>query len=141
MFPYKAEKYVREVFPPIPEGIYRVKIESQKEIENISKAAKGITIRYKILEGEFAGRLVFDRFYLEHQNKSYEKGERNRFNGLLEAIKTPSLSSVFEINAKPLTIKVKIKKATADYPEHNSVADYFDYNCPDTAKQDDDLPF
>lgn len=141
MFPYRAEKYVREVFTPIPEGIYRVKVEKQKEVENNAKTAKGINISYKILEGEFAGRLVFDSFYLSHPNSAFEKGQRNKFNGLLEAVKVDCLNSLFDINAKPLTIKVKIKKATPDYPECNVVADYFDYSYSEPTKQDDDLPF
>jgi hypothetical protein len=142
MFPYQAEKYVREVFKPIPEGLYKVKIEKQKEIENNAKTAKGINISYKILDGEFAERLVFDSFYLDHPNKEFEKSERNRFNGLLEAVKLLSLSSVCEINARPLAIKVKIKKASSDgkFPECNKVADYFDYNYSEN-KDYSDIPF
>jgi len=130
MFPYIAGEYNRPSFKPIPEGIYKVKILRPKEIENKQHTAKGINVSFSVVEGQYLGRLVFDSFYIEHQNKDFEAKEQNRFNGVLDAIQRKIVHKALDLDNQLLTIKVKIRKASTDgqFPEKNEVVDYFPYN-------------
>ena len=127
MFPYTAGEFVRESFKPLPEGNYVVKIFTAKQIKNKIGSADGIGITFTVTDGEYIGRLIFDTFYIVHINKVFEKKERNRFNGLLNAIGKEVIYSATEIENSHLTIRVKINPASSDgnFPEKNIVRDYF----------------
>lgn len=149
MFPYTAKEYNRPNFKPIPDGLYKAEINKAKKVENKAQTGKGINVCYNILEGMHANRILFDTFYLQHQNKEYEEKEHNRFNGVLEVIKLKVINHESELYHKILTIKVKTKKASSDgqFPESNIIVDYFpyDYSEGDDNRSDDknhdNIPF
>lgn len=153
LFPYKAEEYHREIFKPIPENLYKVKITKCKEIENFAHTAKGIGVTYSVTDGQYKGRIIFDNFYIEHENKVFENRGKNKFNGLLQAIEMENIDYLFQLNSRDLIIKVKIQKASADgkFPEKNIVVDYYsvnenfqqdeNYTSPTLPIIDDDVPF
>jgi len=82
------------------------------------------------MEGEQKEKIVYDNFYIEHPNKTFEKKEKNRLNAIGEALGLVELSNIYELNNKMLSAKVKVKKASTDgqFPEKNVIADYFPYN-------------
>jgi len=130
MFPIHAGEYNKPSFKPLPEGLYKVKITRPKEIKNKQETAKGINVTYSVTEGLFLGRIIFDSFYIEHPAKNFEENEINRLNGLMNSSKIKTLFTVFDLDGKLLTVKIKIKKASSDgrFPEKNEVVDYYPYN-------------
>jgi len=93
-------------FTPLPEGKYRVKAENA-DLVMLDEERKQVKIEWRILEGAFAGRVVFDRLWNEHPNPI---AQNIGLEGLAKVCKYSgkgALSSVYELDGAELEIVTK----------------------------------
>jgi len=149
MFPFIAQEYQEVEFELLPDGLYKFKIINPHLISNKEQTAKGIGITYVVTSGLHMGKIIFDKFYIDHPTDIFKKGQINKLNGLMAAIKKTQINNVMELETYLFTGRVKKLDKSADgkWPAKNIITKYYPYeynegdeNRPDEQK-DEDIPF
>ena len=111
-------------FSVIPEGSYQAHI--IKSEWKTTKAGDGeyINIHLVILDGEFAGRMLFENLNMVNPNKIAEDIARKTLNSICTACKLQAVEDTDELHGIPMEVKVKVKPAQSDWPAGNSIASY-----------------
>ena len=125
-----AQTKAKKVYEPIPAGEYLAK--AGRFTEKATKAGNGsyVTGTFEILEGDHAGRLVFQNFMLSHPNpKSVEIGNEQ----LSKFLKSVGQGGGFDALGNDVTaledyvnracvISVGIKEGTNGYKASNMIS-------------------
>ncbi len=114
---------VTNSFEPIPAGFYIAQIITA-ELKP-TKAGNGtlLQLTWKILDGQYAGRLVFDRINRTNPNPAAEKIGNDQLSMLGFAIKSIRLDNENDLLNRPCRIKVTIKKSD-QYGDSNDIKGY-----------------
>lgn len=113
----------QESFSPIPAGSYIAQI-IESEIKPTSKGTgQMLTLRWQIVDGQYKGRLVFDRLNIVNQNPDAEKIGQRQLSAVCHATGVIKLQDSSQLHNKPVKIKVKIR-SDANYGDSNEVAGY-----------------
>lgn len=113
----------QESFSPIPAGSYIAQVIESEIKPTKSGTGQMLTLRWQILDGQYKGRLVFDRLNIVNQNPEAEKIGQRQLSGVCHATGVIKLTDSSQLHNKPVKIKVKIR-SDANYGDSNEVGGY-----------------
>lgn len=107
----------------IPEGWYIAQI-NKSELKDTSTGGKYISLHFKIVEGEYAKRMVFANLNIVNANATTVKIAEQQLKKICTALGLEEIEDTAELHGQDLQIKVKIQAATSNYPAKNDVKDF-----------------
>ena len=115
----------QDSFEPIPAGMYQALIDESEVVSTKSGSGQMLKLTWKVLEGEFKGRLVFDRLNIQNQNPKAEEIGQRQLSTLCHAVGVLQLKTSEQLHGIPCTIKVIVRKdESGQYADQNEVKDY-----------------
>ena len=110
-------------FPPLPKGSYPAGIKDCNVAKLKSGKGQAILATWEIAEGEYAGRLVWDRIIITHESAEAMKFGRRKLKDIAEACGVKdSITDLSVICHKPCLVFVKIEEdENSEYPPKNRV--------------------
>jgi len=101
-------------FEPIPNGQYKAMVENSEMKTTKAGTGKFLAVTFKILEGEFEGRLVFENMNLVNPNPKCVEIGKQALLGLQAATGKINPTDSAQMHLIPIIIVVKVVKT--DYP-------------------------
>lgn len=129
-------------FEPIPAGTYVAEIVKSEIKDTKDGTGKYISLQFKVIDGDYAKRLVFDMLNIVNKNQTaVEIANRNLKSIILACGHEDDyeLEDTEDLHGIPMGIRVAIQEATAQWPAKNIIKGYMlESDIPETA---DDNPF
>jgi len=110
-------------FEPLPADWYKCVITSAEQKPNSKKTGAYLELRIEVIDGQYQGRLVFDRLNLINPNSVAVDIARRSLASIAQAISVDVKDSV-ELLDKPLMVKLAVRPAENGYDESNEVKGY-----------------
>jgi len=109
---------------PIPAGWYKAVV--SESIEKPTKAQTGsyLQLTLEVIEGEHAGRKVFERLNLKNPNAQAVEIAQRSLSGICRAIGVMTPRNSQDLHDKPMMIKVKVTPEQNGYSAGNEIAEY-----------------
>lgn len=119
-------------FPPLPNESYTIKL-NKAEIKQ-TKAGNGayLNATFEVVEGEHAGRLIFEKFMIEHPSDKAVTVGKDRINKFLKSVGVQN--GLNDLNGDParvseyvnrlLVAKLGIEEGTNGYPDRNKITSF-----------------
>jgi len=109
---------------PVPAGWYKVVIAESEETPTKAQTGSYLELRMEIIEGDHAGRKLFDRLNLNNPNQTAVEIAQRTLSSICRAVGVNAPRDSSDLHDKPLMAKVKVKPASGDYDASNEVAEY-----------------
>lgn len=109
----------------VPAGQYLAAV--QDSTVNPTKAGTGqiLTLTWKILDGQFANRLIFDRINVVNANPMAEQIGQRKLSSLCHAVGVLQMQDTSQLHGIPCSIRVTIRKdESGKYDDSNEVNSY-----------------
>lgn len=100
----------REAFESLPPGEYTAEITDSEVKDTKDNTGKYLQFEFTVLEGEFAGRKMWDRLNLSNPNKTAEEIARETLSAICHAVGHLRVGDASELHNRPLVIIVKPEK-------------------------------
>ena len=116
---------------PIPAGNYTAEI-TRSEVKQ-TKDGRGsyLSLSFKIIEGEFAGRLIFQNITLTNANATAQTIGREQMAQLAGACGILSLQDSEQLHGIPVGIRVAVETdKTGQYEPRNTIKKFFPLGSP-----------
>jgi len=110
-------------FEPIPQGEYHLLIEDAEVKRTKSGTGSYLSLRFQVLDGDFAGRILFDNVTIMHDNQQAVDIGKEKLILLARFTRTSGKDSAEFLN-KTIKAKVKIKPANGQYEASNAISYY-----------------
>ena len=110
-------------FEPLPADWYRCVITNAEQKPNSKKTGAYLELRIEVIDGQYQGRLVFDRLNLINPNSVAVDIARRSLASIAKAINVDPKNSVDLIDI-PLMVKIAVKPADGQYSASNEVKGY-----------------
>jgi len=110
-------------FEPLPADWYRCVITNAEQKPNSKKTGAYLELRIEVIDGQYQGRLVFDRLNLINPNSVAVDIARRSLASIAQAISVDVKDSV-ELLDKPLMVKLAVRPAENGYEASNEVKGY-----------------
>ena len=120
-------------FSVIPEGNYHVMIDKSEWKDTKAGTGKYINFQMKVVDGEYAGRVLFDILNLINPNPVAVDIARKTLNSMCQACGLTNVEDTDELHGIVFEVKVKVEEGTGDNPDRNKIAAYLpaeDYENP-----------
>lgn len=113
---------------PIPAGWYNAAID-----ESEMKPTKGgdgayLTMRFNILDGQFANRKVFTLLNVKNNNAQAVEIAYKDLSAICHAVGVMQVQDSQQLHGKPLKIRVSVSPATAEYEARNNIKAFKNIN-------------
>jgi len=116
-------------FKPVPAGDYIAQVvESAMKPTKANDGSAYLELTFEILHGEYKGKKFWDRLNLRNKSKQAVEIANNALATLCRAVGLANIDDSQPLHGKPLTVTLKVDKATANNPESNSVGFYAPMN-------------
>lgn len=99
-------------YSPIPPGDYTVQIVSSQMAETANRNGHMLKLELEILEGEHAGRRLYDRLNLDNPNRQAVEIAQRTLSAICHAIGRLSVQDSEELHMQPMTAVVSVKEAS-----------------------------
>lgn len=113
----------RTGFDPLPNGDYRAMIVESAVKETKDKKGKYLQLNWQILDGDYKGRIVFDRLNVQNPSETAQKIGQEQLSAVCHATGVLKLTSSAQLHNIPVTIKVRVKEEKG-YDPQNEVKKY-----------------
>lgn len=121
----------KDNFAPIPAGNYTAEVNRSEVKQTKDGRGSYLALSLKVLEGEFAGRLVFQNITLTNANATAQIIGREQMAQLAGACGILSLKDSEQLHGIPVGIRVAIETdKSGQYEPRNSVKKFFGLNNP-----------
>lgn len=110
-------------FSPIPAGTYTAVIEHSEVNPTKSGTGQVITFRWRIIDGQYINRTVFDRVNPKNDNETAQKIGQAILSQLCRLVGIDRFSDTSQLHNKPVNIKVAIRTSEG-YPDQNVIKGY-----------------
>jgi len=110
-------------FEPLPAGTYTVVIEESEVKRNKDLTGSFLHLRMQVLDGTYAGRLLFDKMWTQHDSDKARQIGREKIVAIVRGTGASGDESS-EFIGKTISAKVKIKPAKDGYDAQNEVVAY-----------------
>ena len=110
-------------FEPLPADWYRCVITNAEQKPNSKKTGAYLELRIEVIDGQYQGRLVFDRLNLINPNSVAVDIARRSLASIAKAINVDPKNSVDLIDI-PLMVKIAVKPADGQYSASNEIKGY-----------------
>lgn len=126
---FRSEDVEADEFELLQPGKYLAQVIKSELKETKSGTGKYISLQLKVIDGDSAGRLVFDNMNIINANDTAQKIGQQQLKSLVEACGLVEIEDTTELHGIPITIQVGIEPAKGQWPEKNKVKKYL----PETA--------
>lgn len=126
---------VSKGFDPIPENWYEAQI-TKSELKESKTGGKFLALTFKVINGDFAGRLVFTNLNLVHKDTAVVNRAQADLARICEACDLETIEDSTELHGIPIGIRVVITPGDAKWPDRNDIRGYSSLE-----KLPDDNPF
>ena len=113
----------QESFDPIPAGEYHVIIEDTEMKTTAAGTGEYLQITLSVLDGQYAGRKLWDRLNLSNPNKTAEEIAQRTLSAICHATGVLKPRDSAELHNKTLIAKVKVKQRPG-YDPQNEIGAY-----------------
>ena len=110
-------------YAPLPPGWYTVRITEADIKETKAGTGNYIKVRYDVLDGTHAGRVVFGNLNLRNPNPKAEEIGRQQLSRLMLAMGLTQVTDTDQLIGGELSIKLAIQKSD-QYGDSNDVKDW-----------------
>jgi hypothetical protein len=110
-------------YAPLPAGWYKVRITEADIKETKAGTGNYIKVRYDVLDGTHAGRVVFGNLNLRNPNPKAEEIGRQQLSRLMLAMGLTQVTDTDQLIGGELSIKLAIQKSD-QYGDSNDVKDW-----------------
>jgi hypothetical protein len=115
-------------YTPVPPGEYKVHIIASEIVENSARTGHMLKLEIEILEGDQAGRKLYDRLNLENPNAQAVEIAQRTLSAICHAVGRLSVQDSEELHGIPMIAVVKVDPPRSangkDYGPSNSVKTY-----------------
>lgn len=109
---------------PIPAGWYKAVITESEEKPTKAQTGSYLQMTLEIIEGEHAGRKVFERLNLNNPNQTAVDIAQRTLSSICRGVGVMTPRASQDLHDKPLMVKVKVKPAKDGYDASNKVGEY-----------------
>lgn len=115
-------------YTPVPAGEYKAQVVASSMEENSAKTGSFLKLELEIIEGDQAGRKLFDRLNLDNPNAQAVEIAQRQLSALCHAVGRLSVSDSDDLHMIPLIAVVKVDPPRSangkDYGPSNSIGTY-----------------
>ena len=116
---------------PIPAGNYVAEVNRSEVKQTKDGRGSYLSLSFKIIEGEFAGRLIFQNITLTNANATAQAIGREQMAQLAGACGILSLQDSEQLHGIAMTIRVAIETdKTGQYEPRNTIKKFFPLGSP-----------
>jgi len=106
---------------PLPAGTYRIAIRESEMQPTRNGRGQYLLLEFEVLEGEHAGRKLFDRLNLINDNPTAVEIAQRTLSAICHATGQMQVQDSVELHDIPMRAKVKVEPPKNGYGESNSV--------------------
>lgn len=119
----------RDNFDPLPIGNYIAEIIESDVVETKARTGQMVKLTWKITEGDFEGRRIWDQINFRNQNETAQKIGQQALAELCAAcgVRGP-LDDTEHLHGMPVRIKVKMSKPQQGFDPKNEISGYAPYD-------------
>lgn len=118
----EVQEALTDRYELIPAGNYIAEINRSEIKENRTGSGNRLSLGFKIIDGEYAGRLVFQDITLRNTNPVAQKIGREQMAQLGHACGKRNIGDSTELHGIPIEIKVAIRQdKTGQYDDQNEI--------------------
>lgn len=136
---FKPDEVEDTGFDTIPSGKYLGEIIKTEMKDTKAGTGKYLSLHFKITDGKYAKRLVFDNLNLVNPNETAVAIARSTLKQICEAAGLDEVEDSQDLHNIPMCIQLGIQAETAQYPEKNIIKKYLPEDKYEG--EDDDSPF
>jgi len=103
---FDANTVEPQSFEPLPVADYTVILEESEEKATQKGDGKYLNLKFKVIDGEFKNRYLFDRLVLDHPNPLTVQIARGKLSALCRAVNVLKPKDSAELHNIPLLVKV-----------------------------------
>ena len=118
------ESNLRDDYEVIPTNWYTAIIIASEMKENKARNGSYLQLSWQIVEGQYAGRTIFDRLNLNNQNQDAVRIARQALDKIRFATGRTTARDSMELHNIPVSIRVKIQPAKGEWEASNVVGNY-----------------
>lgn len=113
-----------QAFTALPAGEYNAEI-TDSDMEN-TKSGTGqfLKLELTVVDGEYAGRKVFDRLNLVNENKQAEEIARRTLSAICHAVGVVKVADSTDLHNRPMKVTIGIEKRKDTGEDANRVKGY-----------------
>lgn len=111
-------------YTPIPAGEYRVQIITSEMQENGAKTGSFLKLELEIIDGDQAGRKMFDRLNLDNPNAQAVEIAQRALSSICHAVGVFSVQDSEELHFKPMIAVVVVTPPKGEYGAGNNIKTY-----------------
>lgn len=125
-------------FEPIPAGWYLAEVAKSEYKATKAKTGHYLSLQFKILDGEYKGRYLFNMLNLDNPNPTAVEISQKELASICEACGLDEIEDSTELHGIPVAVRVVIKDGNAGYPPKNEIKAY---KAEADMPEEDDNPF
>ena len=111
-------------FDPIPAGWYTVMIVASEMKPTKNGSGEYLQLRLDIIDGEYEGRVLFDRLNLRNSNQTAVEIAQRQLSAICRAVGVMQPQDSSDLHDRPLRVKVSIRPAGGGYEVSNEIKGY-----------------
>lgn len=109
---------------PIPAGWYKAVITESLEKPTKAQTGSYLQITMEIIEGDHAGRKVFERLNLNNPNATAVEIAQRALSSICRAVGVMTPRTSQDLHDRPLMVKVKVSPPRDGYEAGNEISEY-----------------
>ena len=109
---------------PLPAGEYLAHVVKTEMKATKAKTGHYLSVQFKVLEGDHAGRVVFENLNLDNPNPIAVEIANKSLNSICQACDLEGVEDSDELLQIPMTLTVKVTPGDANWPPSNSITAY-----------------
>lgn len=111
-------------YTPIPAGEYKVQIITSEMVATKSGDGQMLKLELEIMEGEQAGRKIFDRLNLDNPNATAVEIAQRTLSAICHAVGVLSVQDSEELHFKPMIAVIVVTPPKGEYGAGNNIKTY-----------------
>jgi len=111
-------------FSPIPAGEYVMAIIDSEMKPTKNGQGQYLQLTLQVLEGEYKGRMVWDRLNLVNPNQTVVEIARRTLSAICHAVGKLQVQDSAELHDIPMVVRVSVRPADGQYDASNEVKAY-----------------
>lgn len=114
-FDYNAEDHKpMDSFEPVPPDKYEAMIVESEVKDTASGTGKGLSLKWKIISGEYENRIIFDYVNLQNANPQATEIGQRQLSSICRAVGNLKINDSAELHDIPCILDVKVQPAGND---------------------------
>ena len=111
-------------YEPLPADWYKCVITDTEEKPTKAMTGSYLQLSIEVIEGQYAGRKVFDRLNLKNPNATAVEIAQRSLSSICRSIDVNNPKDSIELRDKPLMVKLAVKPADGQYGASNDIKEY-----------------